>query len=84
MHRDLKPANFLINSSCHVKICDFGLSRAATDKNNTDRALEHIQKTRYDKLIKAANAEERVTRFETLKSDMTQVLIDSKDQRKTR
>lgn len=42
MHRDLKPANFLINSSCHVKICDFGLSRACVEKSNADRTLEHI------------------------------------------
>lgn len=27
LHRDLKPANVLLNGSCDVKICDFGLSR---------------------------------------------------------
>ena len=27
VHRDIKPANILINDQCHVKICDFGLSR---------------------------------------------------------
>jgi mitogen-activated protein kinase 1/3 len=27
IHRDLKPANILINRSCQVKFCDFGLSR---------------------------------------------------------
>jgi len=34
-HRDLKPANILINSSCTVKICDFGLARYI-DGENTD------------------------------------------------
>lgn len=27
VHRDLKPANILVNNSCQVMICDFGLSR---------------------------------------------------------
>lgn len=27
LHRDLKPGNLLVNSSCDLKICDFGLSR---------------------------------------------------------
>lgn len=28
LHRDLKPSNVLINSECHVKLCDFGLVRS--------------------------------------------------------
>eukprot|EP00187_Rhodella_violacea_P019815 CAMPEP_0184721454 /NCGR_PEP_ID=MMETSP0314-20130426/18504_1 /TAXON_ID=38298 /ORGANISM="Rhodella maculata, Strain CCMP 736" /LENGTH=434 /DNA_ID=CAMNT_0027185815 /DNA_START=63 /DNA_END=1367 /DNA_ORIENTATION=+ len=28
-HRDLKPDNILINAKCGVRICDFGLARAA-------------------------------------------------------
>ena len=31
MHRDIKPANILVNKSCFVKICDFGLSRTRTE-----------------------------------------------------
>lgn len=27
IHRDLKPSNILVNYSCQVKICDFGLAR---------------------------------------------------------
>ncbi|KAA8495680.1 Mitogen-activated protein kinase-like NTF4 [Porphyridium purpureum] len=28
MHRDLKPSNILVNSKCHLFLCDFGMSRA--------------------------------------------------------
>ena len=31
IHRDIKPANLLINSDCHVKLCDFGLCRSIVD-----------------------------------------------------
>jgi len=42
LHRDLKPSNMLVNSDCHVKLCDFGLARSVhdteldDDKNLTD------------------------------------------------
>lgn len=27
MHRDIKPQNILIDSSCQIMLCDFGLAR---------------------------------------------------------
>ncbi len=31
LHRDIKPSNLLLNSDCHVKLCDFGLCRSLAD-----------------------------------------------------
>jgi serine/threonine protein kinase len=28
LHRDIKPSNILVDENCHVRICDFGLSRS--------------------------------------------------------
>lgn len=40
IHRDLKPSNILVNSDCHIKICDFGLARSlVADECNQDLIL---------------------------------------------
>ncbi|KAF8051396.1 hypothetical protein N665_1735s0015 [Sinapis alba] len=31
LHRDLKPSNLLVGVNCELKICDFGLARAASE-----------------------------------------------------
>jgi mitogen-activated protein kinase 15 len=31
LHRDMKPSNILLNSDCHIKVCDFGLCRSLAE-----------------------------------------------------
>lgn len=34
LHRDIKPSNLLLNSDCHVKLCDFGLCRSVNTEGS--------------------------------------------------
>ena len=38
IHRDVKPSNLLLNSDCHVKICDFGLCRSVSEMSSGAQA----------------------------------------------
>ncbi len=43
IHRDLKPSNILVNESCWVKLCDFGLVRSVDDSfDRMDLLTEYI------------------------------------------
>lgn len=37
IHRDMKPCNVLLNSDCHVKLCDFGLARSLADMGDSTK-----------------------------------------------
>merc|ERR1719309_884384 len=42
LHRDFKPSNLLLNTTCDLKICDFGLARVADPTRITvTEALQH-------------------------------------------
>lgn len=58
IHRDIKPGNFLINSSCTVKLCDFGLSRTLSKKTEEERECISTKKQLY----------KRISRFDTLEN----------------
>ena len=42
MHRDVKPDNILIDKSCRVLFCDFGLSRTIAVSDNESTVTGNI------------------------------------------
>jgi len=47
IHRDLKPSNILVNSNCSIKLCDFGLVRSISSKNDNNQILTEGVATRW-------------------------------------
>ncbi|KAJ8598597.1 hypothetical protein CTAYLR_001691 [Chrysophaeum taylorii] len=47
LHRDLKPSNVLVNSNCHLKLCDLGLARPVDEDDEEDDALTEYVVTRW-------------------------------------
>jgi len=39
LHRDIKPSNLLLNSDCHVRVCDFGLCRSIAGVEASSSAM---------------------------------------------
>lgn len=67
IHRDIKPGNFLINSSCSVKICDFGLARTMPKKDDSDREIREFRKKYFKKVDRTTNMEEYQSRYAPFK-----------------
>ena len=47
LHRDIKPSNMLLNSDCHMKVCDFGLCRSVADTAGPAPVLTDYVATRW-------------------------------------
>ncbi|XP_039266663.1 mitogen-activated protein kinase 1-like [Styela clava] len=47
IHRDLKPSNLLLNTTCDLKICDFGLARVADPVHDHTGFLTEYVATRW-------------------------------------
>ncbi|XP_044315311.1 mitogen-activated protein kinase ERK-A isoform X1 [Drosophila rhopaloa] len=47
LHRDLKPSNLLLNKTCDLKICDFGLARIADPEHDHTGFLTEYVATRW-------------------------------------
>ena len=47
LHRDIKPSNILLNSDCHIKVCDFGLCRSVAETSGPTPVLTDYVATRW-------------------------------------
>jgi len=51
IHRDIKPANLLIDQTCAVKICDFGLARTVKSVSNDQEHPQNFKRALRKKML---------------------------------
>jgi serine/threonine protein kinase len=81
IHRDIKPANILINSSCAVKICDFGLARVMPKKSDLEQNLYDFKNVKMMDICRQDDIEKRQSRLEKYQVEMTDHLKNTKEER---
>jgi serine/threonine protein kinase len=78
IHRDIKPGNILIDSSCAIKLCDFGLSRVMPKKSNLEQTLFDYKNIKMEEICSHKNIEIRHSLLSKYKQEMTNHLENSK------
>ncbi|RKP37573.1 kinase-like protein [Dimargaris cristalligena] len=71
IHRDLKPENFLIDSTGHVKLTDFGLSKGNLSSQRVDALRHKLEAVKNNQIIYRTSEEKRSFYRSLKREDMT-------------
>jgi serine/threonine protein kinase len=71
IHRDIKPGNILIDSSCSIKIIDFGLARVMPKKTNLEQTLFEFKNIKMAEICSQKNIDKRQGLFSKYKQEVS-------------